>query len=127
MRLCEFIQRECVDIIEKATALSMDTMPEMFGYDDIISNDSGDMVKVIYDDGNNPIEIADIINLTIEDFQKTYQFDSAMSAFHKYMSAYKVIDSEALYRQYQHQIEDIRKEMLSYEKAAAKISDFLWE
>lgn len=121
----EFIQRVCGDIIEKAAALSMDAIPEMFGYDDIIRNDNGDMVKVIYDDKNNPIEISDIIGLTIDDFQKTYQFDSAMSAFHKYMSAYKVIDSEALYRQYQHQIENLRNEMLEYEKAA--IGDLLWE
>ena len=125
MRLKEFVQRKCADIIDKATALSMDAMPEMFGYDDIIRNDFGEMVKVIYDDNSNPIPIADIINLTIDDFQKTYQFDSAMSAFHKYMSAYKVIDGEALYRQYQHQIENLRNEMLSFEKAA--ISDFLWE
>ena len=91
----------------------------------MIDNGLGEMVKVIYDDKNNPIQISDIIGLSIEDFQKTYQFDGALSAFHKYMSAYNIIDAEALYRQFQHQIEDHRNEMLKFEKAA--LSDFTWE
>jgi len=125
MRLRDFVQQECADIIDKATALSMDAIPEMFSFDDVIDNGLGEMVKVIYDDNNNPIEISDIISLSIEDFQKTYQFDSALSAFHKYMSAYNIIDGEALYRQFQRQIEDHRKEMLEFEKAA--LSSLLWE
>jgi hypothetical protein len=124
MRLKDFIQSECKDIIEKASALSMDAIPDMFSYDDVIDNGLGEMVKVIYDDENNPIQISDIIGLTIDDFQKTYQFDSALSAFHKYMSAYNIIDGEALYRQLQHQIENHRNEMLAFEKTA--LNDFAW-
>lgn len=124
MRLKDFIRQKCADIINKASALSMDAIPEMFSYDDLIDNGFGEMVKVIYDDNNNPIQISDIIGLTIEDFQQTYQFDSALSAFHKYMSAYNIIEGEALYRQLQRQIEDYRDEMVKFEKAA--FSDFQW-
>jgi len=125
MRLKDFIQRECADIINKAASLSMDAMPEMFSYDAVIDNGFNEMVKVIYDDNNNPIPISDIIGLTIEDFQQIYQFDSAMSAFHKYMSAYNIIEGEALYRQLQHQIENFRNKMIKYEEAA--LVDFRWE
>lgn len=125
MRLKDFIQQECADIINKATALSMDAIPEMFSYDELIDNGFGEMVKVIYDDNNNPIQISDIIGLTIEDFQQTYQFESALSAFHKYMSAYNIIEGEALYRQLQHQIENFRDKMIKYEQAA--LVDFRWE
>jgi hypothetical protein len=125
LRLRDFIQQECADIVNKATALSMDAMPEMFSYDDLVDNGLGEMVKVIYDGDNNPIQISDIIGLTIEDFQETYKFDSALAAFHKYMSAYKIIEGEALYRQIQHQIENFRDEMLAFEKA--NLSNLQWE
>lgn len=124
MRLKDFIQQECADIINKATALSMDAIPEMFSYDDLIDNGLGEMVKVIYDDNNNPIQISDIIGLTIEDFQETYRFESAISAFRKYMSAYNVIEGEALYRQLQYQIENFRNKMMQFEKAA--LVDLRW-
>jgi hypothetical protein len=125
MRLKDFIQRQCADIINKATALSRDAIPEIFSYDAVIDNGFDEMVKVIYDDNNNPIPISDIIGLTIEDFQQIYQFDSAISAFHKYMSAYSIIEGEALYKQLQHQIENFRNKMINFEKAA--LDDFRWE
>lgn len=125
MRLKDFIQQECADIINKATALSRDAIPEMFSYDAVIDNEFDEKVKVIYDDNDNPIPISDIIGLTIEDFQQIYQFDSAISAFRKYMSAYNIIEGEALYRQLQHQIEDFREKMIKFEEAA--FVDFRWE
>jgi len=124
MLLKDFIQQQCTDIISKASALSKDAIPEMFSYDAVIDNGFDEMVKVIYDDNGNPIQISDIIGLTIEDFQLIYQFDSAISAFQKYMSAYNIIEGEALYRQLQHQIEDFRNKMIGFEKAA--FDDFRW-
>lgn len=103
MTLNEYITKFMSDVLEKRDAL-YDGNDSLFSFDAIDFNEEGNAVKVIYDSEGRIIELDDILHLHISDFNKKYRFRSAVEAFERYLSAYKIITGEAIVLSYRDDI-----------------------
>lgn len=98
----EFVQKHCQDIVNyKQMKASSPFMG--FSFDDML-----DDTPIIFDKNGNEIPIEDILQMTFEEFSKLYPSESATQAFTAYMSAYRVVEGEALFREVQKSIQDAK-------------------
>lgn len=108
MVLKDFIENFCNDIVTESVRRG-DT--SIFTYDAVITDDSGNSIKVIYDDDDNAIDIEDIIGLTSEEFLMKYNFKSALSAMQKYLSAYQLLTPKEMLSSLQQEISQFTSEL----------------
>jgi len=122
MTLKDFINTKCKDILDRKKALCLDDEDNIFSYDATLQDSYGNVEKVIYDDNGIPIKIDDIIELSEEDFKNVYQTNSSIEAYRKYLSAYRVIYGEELFKLYCSKINETMKQLNKYD-ATLTVSD----
>ncbi|MDR1523281.1 MAG: hypothetical protein LBS29_04955 [Endomicrobium sp.] len=98
MIMTEFIQQYCQDIVavyKKRRELFDD---DDFAYDDIIYDEDGIPVKIVYA-GKNEIPIQDILGLERLEFQKMYPDLCSLDVYDTYIDSYVFFEGEdALHR-----------------------------
>lgn len=93
MKIYEFISVYCQDLVSKnrvaKTLMALDGLPR----DDVISDDEGTLVPVVFVDGS-AIPISDFITMDRDDFLKTYTSPGAPEAFDNYIAALSILEGE---------------------------------
>ncbi len=100
MKLMEFVDKYCSDLVEhyqeKNKALELDDLP----YDDIIEDDTGEKIKVVYA-GQKAIPVMDIISSTREDFAVLYPDFESRELYDRYIEQLVFWDGEEAVRHIQ--------------------------
>lgn len=93
MRIFEFIDKYCADLVEKRNKLAALINLEEFPHDDVIDDDDGNKIPVVIVDGN-PIPVADFLTLDKSDFLAVYRTQGCEEAFENYVSALVILEGE---------------------------------
>lgn len=113
MKIPEFIEKYCSDILEQKRIRSTLIDYEGFPYDDIIMEDDK-AVQVLYCD-DRTIPLADILFLSRVDFIKTYPTFNCRSLYDNYINSLDIVDGADAVLQYRtavlHQIDDTSNQL----------------
>lgn len=93
MRIREFIDKYCMDIVSESKQRESLLDSEDFTYDAIIQDADGTDVKIIYA-GDEEIPIAEILSLDKKDFVKLYPSFQAQEAYDNYIDSIIVLEGE---------------------------------
>jgi len=112
MKLKEFMQKYCGDIIESSKARK-NVIPEMdFTYDDYMFDEDGEPLKAI-DVYGTLIPIRDILSLSERDFIGLYPDENALDAYRLYLENFIIVEGEEVLemvrRQFSKSMSDIEK------------------
>ena len=90
MLIAEFIRVYCDDIMQKYKEAEASGLTDK-NYDEIIRNDDGELVKVVYA-GDIAIDIEDIFTGDIEEFKYQYPGEKALEVYNEYRSHYTILE-----------------------------------
>jgi len=115
MKLKEFIEKYCADIMAEA-AKQKALVPEIeFTYDTIIKDEEGYPVKVIEVEGFY-VDITDILSLSENDFVQKYPQEAAIEAYRRYLENFIIIEGEEV-------LEMVRRRVASSQDKIAAYKD----
>lgn len=110
----EFKKKYCSDLIERAKELANSEFITK-DYDDIIEDDYGDPVKVLYA-GGETINLDDMFGMDDADYAATYKSQEALELRKKYLSQFVIIEGLDILNYVSKQMEDeLAKINRSYE------------
>lgn len=93
MKIYTFVEQYCQDIVDaqrkKAALVDLSEFP----HDDVIDDDEGNKIPVVFVDGN-AIPVSDFITLDRADFLAVYTTQSCGEAFDNYVSALTILEGE---------------------------------
>lgn len=93
MRIYEFIDKYCDELVKKRKKLEALISLEEFPHDDIIDDDDGNKIPVVVVDGN-AIPVSDFLTLDRKDFLAVYKTQGCPEAFDNYVSALTILEGE---------------------------------
>lgn len=93
MRIYEFIDKYCSDLVEKRNKMAALVNLEEFPHDDVVDDDDGNKVPVVLVDGN-AIPVADFLTMDKADFLSVYKTQGCEEAFDNYVSALVILEGE---------------------------------
>lgn len=93
MRIYAFAEIYCQDIIDNQKKLAALVDLSEFPHDDIIDDDDGNKIPVVFVDGN-AIPISDFITMDRDDFLVIYKTQGCPEAFDNYVSALTILEGE---------------------------------
>ncbi len=93
MSIHGFIERYCKDIIRKNAQKTSLIDMSSYQYDDIIVDEDGVQVPVVYIDGT-AVPVQDFFCMDKDDFCKAYVLPSAGEVYDSYLSAYIILEGE---------------------------------
>ena len=93
MRIYEFIDKYCQDLVEKRRKMDTLISLEEFPHDDVVEDEDGVKVPVVIVDGN-PIPVSDFLTMDKKDFLNAYKTPGCEEAFDNYVSALVILEGE---------------------------------
>lgn len=93
MRIYAFAEQYCQDIIDRHNKVQSLINLSEFPHDDIIDDEDGVKVPVVFVDGN-AIPISDFMTLDRDDFLAVYNTQGCPEAFDNYVSALTILEGE---------------------------------
>ena len=111
MRIREFIDKYCMDIVKEAEQRKslMDT--DDLSYDNIIEEPDGSLIKIVYA-GEEEIPVLDIITLDKKDFLKIHPSFAASRTYDQYIESIVILEGEEA-------LEHMRNQMLREQERIA--------
>lgn len=109
MKIYEFMAQYCQDIVNDVkTKKTMIDLSE-FPYDEIIKDDNGNEVCVIYID-SMPVPIMDVISMSKDDFLNAYKYPHSAECFENYVSNLEILEGTDA-------INKVRNDILNYKES----------
>lgn len=93
MRIHEFIDKYCQDLVDKQRETESLISLEGFPHDDVLQDEEGRRVPVVCVDGLS-IPVYDFLALDKKDFLIAYQTPGSEEAFDNYVSALTILEGE---------------------------------
>lgn len=84
MKLGEFIDKYCQDIVLRKRKEELLTLYDGLAFDRIIEDESGRLIKVIDVDGFDPIPVEDIVSMVEPEFIQRYPAPAQQEAYRAY-------------------------------------------
>lgn len=98
MRIFQFIEDYCKDLVEKHKIKSELVDLSAFPHDGVVTDIEGKEIPVVYVDGES-IPVVDFFTMDKKDFLHTWKLPSAEIAFDRYLSAVEILEgSDAINR-----------------------------
>lgn len=93
MKLGEFVDKYCEDIVLKAQTKSIFVGDDELPYDDIIEDVSGSKTKIVYS-ANKEIPIWDILGSNRDEFAKMYPSPDDLETYDRYCNSVILLEGE---------------------------------
>lgn len=91
-----FIEKYCKDLIIKKSQAKSFFIDDTYPNDDIIPDDDGNLVPVVYIDAN-PVPVQDFFGMDKADFIHAYNYPSAAREYDNYLQNFEILEGpEAL-------------------------------
>ena len=119
MRIFEFIDKYCADLVEKAKQKAKLIDFSDFPHDSIDTDATGEEIPVVYVD-NLHIPVIDFLSLDKDEFLKAYKTPGAEEAYVNYISALEILEGEDIINRVRNEIASNKK--LLEEEAEAFVS-----
>lgn len=114
MLIKQFIDEYCQDIVAKSNKIK-EVLDELdFTYDDIVTSNDGETIKVIYADDTTEIAVHDILTLGDTDFRRIYKSTAAYNAYKAYLSNFIILEGEEVLNQIRNEIKRSREQVERY-------------
>lgn len=117
MRIREFIDKYCMDIVSESKQRDSLLDSDDFTYDAIVQDPDGTDVKIVYA-GDEEIPISEILSLDRQDFIKIYPSFQAQEVYDNYIDSIIVLEGEEA-------LAHIRNEMLRERTRIESYSKFV--
>jgi hypothetical protein len=114
VKIGEFIDTYCKDIVEKAKKVKEVLDDLDFSYDAVVEGQDGEKIKVIYAEDQTEIPIQDILSLSDLDFRRTYHGTSSYEAYKSYLSNFIILEGEEVLNQIRNEIQRSREKIERY-------------
>lgn len=114
----EFVKKYCPEFI--MTSDVKKNLADLFDlpYEDVIEDDTGEEVAVVYTDSGKPIPVMDIVTTIREDFQKMHPDFEERELYDKYMESIVILEGEDLVSRIRKSIAASKKEVDSFSLAS---------
>lgn len=93
MRIFQFIDEYCKDLVEEHNQQKKFIDLSEYIHDDVISDADGNLVPVIYIDGN-PVPIKDILSMHKDDFIHAYNYPSSALMYDSYLQNFEIFEGK---------------------------------
>ena len=93
MRIFEFIDKYCQDLVEANNASRQLVDLSEFPHDDVITDLEGKKIPIVIAEGHE-IPINDFFTSTRDDFMRMWQFPSAGQVYDNYNEALEILEGE---------------------------------
>lgn len=117
MRIREFIDKYCMDIVKESKQRQSLLDSDDFSYDNIIEDSDGSLIKIVYA-GAEEIPIADILTLDKKDFIKIHPSIDASETYDNYVDSIIMLEGEEA-------LSHIRNEMMRERARIENYSGFV--
>lgn len=117
MRIREFIDKYCMDILQESKQRKSLLDSDDFSYDNIVEDADGTPIKIVYA-GAEEIPISDILSLSKIDFMKIHPSIDASEVYDNYIDSIVMLEGEEA-------LSHIRNEMLRERNRIASYSGYV--
>lgn len=112
MRIFEFIDKYCQDLIRKRKEQSKLIDLTEFPHDAVIKDNDGEDVPVVYIDSES-VPISDILTLDKADFVYAWKLPSAANVYTEYMNLMEILEGEEVLFKVRNAILNAKRELES--------------
>lgn len=122
MKIPEFIQIYCKDIIDDVSANGDFIASDDYSYDEYVEDEFGKLEKAIFV-GENPILVKDILFLCEKDFIHKYSKQDELNARNNYLKSFIILYGEDVLKKTRLRVEEFKRNAKTVENLSA--SDLL--
>lgn len=115
MRIREFTDKHCMDIVKESKQVASYLDSDDFSYDAVIEDIDGTPIKIIYA-GPDEIPISDVLTLDKKDFIKIHPTLEASEAYDNYVESIIMLDGEEALSFIRNEVMKERSKIETYSK-----------